>query len=84
MTTMLPIDTAKIRELREAAGLTLAEAASRARMKSHQQWWQVEAGKRPDPSVTTLQRMAHVLGVSMDDLMLPLDDDAEDWTSDDA
>ncbi|MEM8873823.1 MAG: helix-turn-helix transcriptional regulator [Planctomycetota bacterium] len=77
MTTMpaVPVDRDKIRQLREDLGLTQAEAAKRAGFHGHQQWYAVESGKRSDPSVSTIQRIAAALGVTIDELVTPLDGD---------
>ena len=39
-----------------------------------QQWQRLEAGRTPDPTVSTLQRVARALGVEPGELLLPLDD----------
>lgn len=77
MTTMpaVPVDRDKIRELREDLGLTQAQAAKRAGFHGHQQWYAVESGKRLDPSVSTIQRIATALGVTIDELVTPFDGD---------
>ncbi|MEM8875278.1 MAG: helix-turn-helix transcriptional regulator [Planctomycetota bacterium] len=77
MTTMemVPVDCLKIRQLREERGWTLLQAAAAAKLTSYQHWQKVEAGVRKDPSVSTIQKMADALEVTVDDLLLPLSDD---------
>ena len=70
--TELPLNRAKIRELREAAGLSMQQAAGKAGWKIAQQWYLIEAGKRKDPSISTVQRIARALGCSVDDLLTEL------------
>jgi len=66
----MPLDTKKIKRLREKANLTLQAAATRAGFENRQQWHQVESGARENPSIDTVQRMAHALGVTVDALLL--------------
>lgn len=68
----MSINREKIKSLREAAGLTLAEAAQRAGWKGRQHWHAIESGQRLDPPFTAAQRIAAVLGVSLDELATPL------------
>lgn len=63
------IDVDKIKSLRESRNWTLAEAADAAGMKSRQQWYDVESGRRENPTIDTVQRIAQALGVKIDDLM---------------
>ncbi len=64
----IPIDTDKIRRLRESLGLTQAEAARRAGIP-FQNWNDVEHGRRPNLTVATLERIAAALGVKARDLL---------------
>ncbi|MEM8494211.1 MAG: helix-turn-helix transcriptional regulator [Planctomycetota bacterium] len=75
MTTMqaVPVNRDEIKRLREEADLSQTEAARRAGMKNYQQWQHIENGTRADPSVSSLQRVAFVLGVTLDDLVLPIE-----------
>ncbi|MEM9753107.1 MAG: helix-turn-helix transcriptional regulator [Planctomycetota bacterium] len=72
---VVPIDFERVRTLREAAGLSVAEAARRAGMKHRQQWWLIENARKLDPTVSTLQRIAAVLDVEPADLLTPLEGD---------
>lgn len=57
----LDIDRQKVRDTREALGLSLADAAELAGMKSRQQWQRIE--KNPDVGITVkmLGTLARVL-----------------------
>ena len=68
------INAGHIRQLRELRELTMQQAADRAGL-SRQGWHLVETGRRTDPSVTTLQRIARALDVEPAELLLPLADD---------
>lgn len=57
----------RIKELRQSAGLTQAQLAFRLGVKSPSTVSMWENGDRRPPS-TLLPRIAHVLGVSVDDL----------------
>ncbi|MEM7806480.1 MAG: helix-turn-helix transcriptional regulator [Planctomycetota bacterium] len=64
----VPVNHARIRQLREDAGLSIEAAASLGGLSWHG-WHQVESGRRRDPSVSTLQKIARALGVGLDDLV---------------
>lgn len=64
----VPLDVAKIKQLREARGWTMEEAAKRAGFKSRQAWYNIEAG-RQSPSLATLDRIAKALGVRPGELL---------------
>lgn len=57
----------RIKELRQSAGLTQAQLAFRLDLKSPSTVCMWENGDRRPPS-TLLPRIAHALGVSVDDL----------------
>jgi transcriptional regulator with XRE-family HTH domain len=65
----MPLDLAKLRDLREKAGLTMEQAAKQAGMPSRQRWYEVESGTKPNVTIETLDRMARALGVSARDLL---------------
>jgi transcriptional regulator with XRE-family HTH domain len=67
---VVPLDTHKLRALRVGRGWTYAEAAERAGMTNRQRWYAVESGQRADPSISTVERMARALGVTVDDLLV--------------
>ena len=67
--TVVPIDTLKIKTLREALGWTMQQAADAAGIRSRQRWNDIESGIRPNPTIDTVQRMAQALGVKVDDLL---------------
>lgn len=71
MLESVPLHRQKIRQLRKAKGWTLADAAREAGMNSGEQWRQIEAGIRRDPSISTIERMAKALGVTVNDLLAP-------------
>ena len=64
----MPVDTDKIRSLREKLGLTQEEAARAAKMKSRQAWNNVESGRK-SPRLDTLEKMARALKVRAADLL---------------
>ena len=58
----------KLRELREARGLTQGQLAVKSGVgQSHIS--RLEAGQRPNAKVSTVARLAHALGVGIDDLL---------------
>ena len=57
----------RIKELRQSAGLTQAQLAFRLDLKSPSTVTMWETGDRKPPS-TLLPRLAHALGVTVDDL----------------
>jgi transcriptional regulator with XRE-family HTH domain len=65
----MPIDTDKIRRLRESLDLTMEAAARRARLHDRQTWYQVETGRRKNLTIETLDRIAAALGVKAKDLL---------------
>jgi transcriptional regulator with XRE-family HTH domain len=66
----VPLDTKKVRDLRLAAGLTLAKAAKLAGLPGPQTWSDMEQGRRSNLTLRTLDRIAKALGVSARDLLL--------------
>ncbi len=68
----MPVNCDEIKRRRVAAGWSMAEAARRAGMGSRQAWQHIESGSRPDPTVSTLQRIARALGCGVDDLLSDL------------
>jgi transcriptional regulator with XRE-family HTH domain len=56
------LDLQKIRQLRDALGLTQDQAARRAGMNSRQAWNNIESG-RQSPTLSTLARIAKALKV---------------------
>ncbi len=63
----------RLRELRKAADLTQQDLANKADL-SISAVVQIEAGKIPDPRISTLKALAKALGVTVDELIS--DDDA--------
>lgn len=63
------LDTKKLRELRQAAGLTQAAAAARAKLPGGQVWSDIEKGRRANLTLDTLDRIAAALGVKAKDLL---------------
>ena len=63
------LDTEKIRSLREAADLTMQQAADKAGFKSRQHWHAAESGDLRNITLDTLRRIAAALGVKAKDLL---------------
>lgn len=61
--------TDEIKRRRLALGITMAEASRLAGWKTLQTWSGIERGMRPDPQVSTLVRVAKVLGCKVDQLL---------------
>ena len=60
----------RMRELRESAGLTQAQASKRAAMPQSR-WSDVESGARTNVTVETMGRIARALGCNAQDLLTP-------------
>jgi transcriptional regulator with XRE-family HTH domain len=58
-----------IRQRRNQLGLTLADAAERAGMRSLIQWQKIESGTTRDPQVSTLLRIAKALRIKPERLL---------------
>ena len=69
---MIPmsVNVTEIKRRREAMGLTMNEAASRAQFSTKQQWYAVESGARANPSAQTIVSVAFALGCRVEDLMI--------------
>jgi len=65
----VPLDTAKLKRLREKCKLTQEEAAIRAGLKGRQAWNNIESGRRPNLQLQTLEKIAAALGVKAKDLL---------------
>jgi DNA-binding XRE family transcriptional regulator len=65
----IPIDTAKIKRLRETLDLSMEEAAKRAGLPGRQRWYHIESGKLTNITIETLERVAKALGVKAKDLL---------------
>jgi len=65
----MPLDTDKIRALREKLGITQDEAARRAGLGTRQAWNNIEAGRKTNVTLDTLERIAAALGVKSKDLL---------------
>jgi transcriptional regulator with XRE-family HTH domain len=63
------LDTAKVKALREKAGLTMQAAADAAGFKSRQHWNIIESGKGKNITLETLGQIAKALGVKAKDLL---------------
>lgn len=74
MSKLLP---KRIRERREAAGLTINAAAEIAGMH-RVAWSDLEAGRRTNPTLETLEKVAGALGVTVAELLT--DEDGESVT----
>jgi transcriptional regulator with XRE-family HTH domain len=65
----MPLDTEKIRRLRERAGLSQSQAAEKAGMKTRQRWHQIESGTIANIELDTLESIAKALGAKAKDLL---------------
>jgi transcriptional regulator with XRE-family HTH domain len=65
----IPVDTNKIRELRERLGLTQEAAARRAGLRGAAVWNDIEKGRRANLTVATLERVAQALGTHARELL---------------
>lgn len=65
----ISVDIDKIKRLREERGLTMEQAAKLAGLPSRQRWNDLEAGRKPDIRVSTLEAVAKALGVKPADLL---------------
>jgi transcriptional regulator with XRE-family HTH domain len=63
------LDFERIKELREGRGLTQEEAAKLAGLGTRQRWNDLEAGRRLNIELDTLERIAKALGVKARDLL---------------
>lgn len=60
---------AKIKSLREELGLTQQQAAERAKLRTAQNWNNIESGRRSNLTVKTLEAIAKALNVKPADLL---------------
>jgi transcriptional regulator with XRE-family HTH domain len=67
---MQVFDHKRMRQLREAAGLTQAQAAKRAGILQSR-WSNIESGDRTNVTVETMGRVAAALGCNAQDLLTP-------------
>jgi transcriptional regulator with XRE-family HTH domain len=67
----------KVKELRTAAGLTQQALAEKARL-SISAVVHIEAGRIPDPRISTLRKLAQALEVSLDELAGEEDEPTEE------
>jgi transcriptional regulator with XRE-family HTH domain len=65
----LPVDTVKIRILRESAGLTQDQAARLAGIGDRTRWNAIESGRKKSITVATLERIARALKVKPAELL---------------
>lgn len=64
----MPLDPTKIKSLRERRSLTQQQAADAAGMpRPH--WTRLESGERPDPQLSTAEKVAKALGVRVERLL---------------
>jgi transcriptional regulator with XRE-family HTH domain len=69
VTFRIVLDREKMKALRLQLDLTLEQAAKRAKFKSRQRWYQIEAGHIENITLDTLNAIAKALGVSAKDLL---------------
>ncbi len=65
----MPLDTDKVRALRAKRGLSQSQAATEAGFKTLQAWSGLEIGARADPRLSTVETIARVLGVGVEDIL---------------
>lgn len=65
------LDTKKIEARRKSLGLSQEEAASRAGLKSKQQWHAIESGRKPNVTMGTLDKIAEALMCESRELVKP-------------
>jgi transcriptional regulator with XRE-family HTH domain len=65
----MPLDTDKIKYLREKLGLTQEQAAERAGFKTRQAWNNIESGRQASISLATLEKIASALGTTAKKLL---------------
>lgn len=65
----MPLDTDKIKRLREAAGLTQEEAAKRAGLRSRQHWYKIETDDGANVTLETLEKVARALKTKAKELI---------------
>jgi transcriptional regulator with XRE-family HTH domain len=63
------VDNNKIKVLREKLGLSQADAADKAGLKSRQAWWNIESGHQANLTIAILEQIAAALGVRAKDLL---------------
>ena len=63
------LNTKKMREKRQALGLTQQEAAEKAGFGDRQRWSDIESGRRSNVTIETLEQIAKTLGVKACDLL---------------
>ena len=68
-TPPVPLDTEKIRKLREGLGLSQAQASKRAGLSGPQNWNRIERGRHTALTIDTLERIAAALGVHAKELL---------------
>jgi transcriptional regulator with XRE-family HTH domain len=66
----MPVNTSRIRELREKRGLTQQEAAEKSGLKTKQAWNNIEKGRQTNMTVETLEKVAKGLGVKVSALLV--------------
>ena len=77
MNLVMPVNADEIKRRRLDKGWSMIEAAEHAGMSSRQSWYNIESGRRSDPTVSTLQRIARALSCGVDDLLKDLPDDEQ-------
>lgn len=65
----IALDWKKIRQLREALGLSQVDATKKAGLSSSQIWSDIERGRRLNVTLETLDRLAKALNVNPRDLL---------------
>jgi transcriptional regulator with XRE-family HTH domain len=65
----MPLDIAKIKQLRERLGLSMETAAIRAGLVGRQHWYKIECGQVRNPQLDTIEAIASALEVKAKDLL---------------
>jgi transcriptional regulator with XRE-family HTH domain len=63
------LDLAKLKTLREKAGMSQAQAAGKAGIGTRQSWSAIESGRKANVTLELLDRLAKALGVKSRDLL---------------
>lgn len=65
----MPINLKRMKQLREALGLSMEQASAKAGLTGRQHWHQIESGRSDDIRISTLERIASALGVTAKELL---------------
>lgn len=69
MRKSLRLDIEKVKQIREAKGLTMQDAARSSKLKTKQAWWNIENNTNGRITLATLERIADALGIEPEQLL---------------